>query len=111
MELALSSLLLVCLVAAASPLLAEIPIGLRVPIVVVEILFGMALGPHVLDWVTPGPTVTVLGNLGLAFLFFLAGMEIDFEELRGAPAVRAVQGWVASAVLAAGIVEIGRAHV
>ena len=104
MEFSYSSLLLLSLVAAASPLLAEIPLGLRMPIVVLEIVLGIAVGPHVLGWATPGPTIAVLSNLGLAFLFFLAGMEIDFEELRGTPLVRATEGWIISALLAAALV-------
>jgi len=103
-EFSYSSLLLLSLVAAASPLLAEIPLGLRMPIVVLEIVLGITVGPHVLGWATPGPTIAVLSNLGLAFLFFLAGMEIDFEELRGTPLERATEGWIISALLAAALV-------
>jgi Kef-type K+ transport system membrane component KefB len=34
--------------AVAAPLLAEIPIGFRVPAVILEILLGIVIGPHVL---------------------------------------------------------------
>ncbi len=32
--------------AVAAPLLAEIPLGFRVPVVVIEVLLGIAIGPH-----------------------------------------------------------------
>ncbi len=32
--------------AVASPLLAEIPLGFKVPVVVLEVLLGIVMGPH-----------------------------------------------------------------
>jgi Kef-type K+ transport system membrane component KefB len=54
-----------------------------VPVVVGEILAGVIVGPSVLGWVTDGPILTFMADIGLAFLMFLAGMEIDFEMLLG----------------------------
>ena len=53
----------------------------RVPVVVGEILAGVIVGPSLLGWVTDGPILTFMSDIGLAFLMFLAGMEIDFEVL------------------------------
>jgi Kef-type K+ transport system membrane component KefB/Trk K+ transport system NAD-binding subunit len=53
----------------------------RVPIVVGEILAGIVLGPTLLGWVTEGPILTFMSDIGLAFLMFLAGMEIDLASL------------------------------
>ena len=39
------------LAAVAAPLLAEIPLGFRLPVVVLEVLLGIVIGPHVLDLV------------------------------------------------------------
>jgi len=86
----LFSLLVVALIAAAAPLVVDIPRSVRVPVVVVEILAGVLVGPHVLDLVTPGVVVAFLSAAGLAFLFFLAGMEVDFLQIRGQPARLAV---------------------
>ena len=36
------------LAAVAAPLLGEIPLGLRVPVVVLEVILGIVIGPHVL---------------------------------------------------------------
>jgi Kef-type K+ transport system membrane component KefB len=41
----------------------------------------------------------VLSKFGLAFLFFLAGFEIDFPAIRGRPILWAALGWLASLVV------------
>ena len=45
------SVLLVLLVAVAGPLLAELPVGFRVPAVVLEVILGIIIGPQVLGLV------------------------------------------------------------
>jgi Kef-type K+ transport system membrane component KefB len=73
----------VAAVAFAVPLLLGLFPGLRVPSVVLEIVVGIVLGPSVLDWVHVDLPLQVLSILGLAFLLFLAGLEIDLHQLRG----------------------------
>jgi Kef-type K+ transport system membrane component KefB len=51
----------------------------RLPVVVGEIVFGVLIGPSLLGWVTDGPILTFMSDIGLAFLMFLAGMEIEFD--------------------------------
>jgi Kef-type K+ transport system membrane component KefB len=73
-------------VIAAVALVAPLSVGLmrlRVPGVVVEILLGVAIGPHVLGWARADMAVTVLSTIGLSFLLLLAGLEVDFARLRG----------------------------
>jgi Kef-type K+ transport system membrane component KefB/Trk K+ transport system NAD-binding subunit len=53
----------------------------RLPTVVGEILAGVLVGPFVLGWVTDGLIVQFMADIGLAFLMFLAGLEIDFDTL------------------------------
>jgi Kef-type K+ transport system membrane component KefB len=79
-------LLAVAAVAFLAPLLLGLAPRFRVPAVVLEIVAGILLGP-VLHWVHLDLTIQVLSTLGLAFLLFLAGLEIDFDQLRG-PALR-----------------------
>jgi Kef-type K+ transport system membrane component KefB/Trk K+ transport system NAD-binding subunit len=55
----------------------------RIPMVVGEILAGVIVGPTLLGWVTDGPILTFMADIGLAFLMFLAGLEIDFRALFG----------------------------
>lgn len=55
----------------------------QIPVVVGEILAGIIVGSSVLGWVEEGTILAILGDIGLAFLMFLAGMEIDFDALFG----------------------------
>src|SRR5262249_35259740 len=55
----------------------------RLPSVVLEIVAGIVVGPSVLGWVHVDQAIAVISTLGLAFLLFLAGLEIDFARLRG----------------------------
>ncbi len=55
----------------------------RLPVVVGEIVFGVVVGPSILGWVTEGPILTFMSDIGLAFLMFLAGMEIEFGLIFG----------------------------
>jgi Kef-type K+ transport system membrane component KefB len=93
-------LLVVLLVAAVAPLFNELPIRLRLPLVVLELLFGILVGPQVLDLVAAEGSLKILSALGLSFLFFLAGMDLDFSTLRGRPLQLGVRGWTLSIALA-----------
>jgi Kef-type K+ transport system membrane component KefB len=93
-------LLVVLLVAAIAPLFNELPIRLRLPLVVLELLFGVVVGPQVLDLVASEGSLRMLSALGLSFLFFLAGMELDFARLRGRPLLLGLTGWALSIALA-----------
>lgn len=64
------------------PILAR---TIRVPAVVLEILFGLLIGPQVLGLIGSETAsegfVLVLAEIGLFLLMFLAGFEIDFTSL------------------------------
>jgi Kef-type K+ transport system membrane component KefB len=100
------NLLVVAVVALAAPLLvawasALVP-ALRVPAVVVEIVAGVLLGPAVLGVVETDLPVQVLAVIGLAFLLFLVGLELDVRSLRGRVLRLAVLGYVVSLALGTG---------
>jgi Kef-type K+ transport system membrane component KefB len=101
-----AALLVTAVIAVLAPLISEIPIGLRLPMVVVEVGLGIVVGPHVLAWASPIGMLALLGYLGLIFLFFLAGMEIDFESVRGRPLTLAIEGWGLSVVVALALAGI-----
>jgi Kef-type K+ transport system membrane component KefB len=82
-ELSLAGVVVVAAVAFAVPLLLGLAPGLRLPSVVLEIVVGIVLGPSVLGWVRVDLPLQVLSVLGLAFLLFLAGLEIDVHRLHG----------------------------
>jgi Kef-type K+ transport system membrane component KefB len=82
-ELSLAGVAVVAAVAFLVPLSLGLFPGLRLPSVVLEIAVGIVLGPSVLGWVHLDLPLQVLAILGLAFLLFLAGLEIDLDRLRG----------------------------
>ncbi len=83
MELAFTNLLAVALIAFAAPLALGLAPALRLPAVVLELVAGIAVGPAGLGWVEVDAPVEVLALLGLAILLFLAGLEVEFDQLRG----------------------------
>jgi len=82
-EVSFSGVVIVAAVAFAVPLLLGFAPGVRLPAVVLEIVAGIIIGPSVLGWVELDEAIEVLSVIGLAFLLFLAGLEIDVERLRG----------------------------
>ncbi|MGZ5331822.1 MAG: cation:proton antiporter, partial [Solirubrobacterales bacterium] len=76
---------------------------LTIPVVVLELLLGIIVGPEVAGIAAVDPTTEFLGNLGLGMLFFFAGYEIDFNRIKGQPMKLAGLGWALSLVLAYGI--------
>ena len=82
-EIDFSGLVLVAAVAFSAPLLLGLAPALRLPAVVLELVAGIAIGPSGLGWVEVDAPIEVLSLVGLAFLLFLSGLEIDFERLRG----------------------------
>ncbi len=83
MTLSFGNLLVVATIAVAAPLVLGLIPSLRVPAVVLEIVAGIVVGPAGLGWVEVDVPVQVLALIGLAFLLFLAGLEIDVAKLRG----------------------------
>jgi Kef-type K+ transport system membrane component KefB len=97
----LDGLLIVVAVAFAAPFLLGLAPGLRIPAVVLEIVAGIIVGPSVLGWVELDATIEVLATLGLAFLLFLGGLEVDFRALRGRLVNLTLRGYALS--LAVGV--------
>jgi Kef-type K+ transport system membrane component KefB len=73
---------------------------LPLPVVVVEIVLGIAVGPELLGLAQPDAFLDFFASLGLGMLFFFAGYEIDFDQIRGVPLRLAALGWLLSLVLA-----------
>ena len=100
MELGFVNLLIVTTVAFAAPFVLGLAPSVRLPAVVLEIVLGIVVGPSVLGWVEVDEPVAVLSIVGLAFLLFLAGLEIDFHQLRGRALRVAGTGFAASFAIA-----------
>jgi Kef-type K+ transport system membrane component KefB len=82
-ELSFDNLLIVVAAGFVAPLVLGLFPRVRLPAVVLEIVIGIVIGPAVLGWVEVDEPVEVLSLIGLAFLLFLAGLEIDLAALRG----------------------------
>jgi Kef-type K+ transport system membrane component KefB/mannitol/fructose-specific phosphotransferase system IIA component (Ntr-type) len=61
----------------AAPLLFE---RLRVPGIIGLIVAGAVVGPHGLGLLDRDPTIVLLGTVGLLYLVFLAGLELDLHR-------------------------------
>ncbi|WP_406834984.1 cation:proton antiporter [Streptomyces sp. AHU1] len=97
------NLLIVLAIAAGVPLLLATVPRLPLPGAVLEILAGIVLGPAVLNVVKADTAVNMLSVIGLGFLLFLAGLEIDIQQLRGPRAQLIGTGLFASTALAAAV--------
>jgi Kef-type K+ transport system membrane component KefB len=99
-----SSFFAIVLVAAiAATTVAIVPKGLAPPVVVIELLLGIVIGPEVLGLARSSDFIEFFSNLGLGMLFYFAGYEIDFERIRGAPLKLGALGWALSVGLAYGL--------
>jgi len=101
----LTTLLVITVVAALAPFVAALLARFRVPQVVVFILGGVLIGPEVLGWAQPG-AITLVANVGLGFLFLLAGYELDLELFREHVGRRAIVAWMVTAVLAVAVTGV-----
>ncbi len=95
-----SGLLIVAVVAFAAPLLLGLTPARRLPAIVLEIVAGIIIGPSVLGWVRVDLPLSILSVLGLAFLLFLAGLEVELERVRGRLLVFVGSGFLLSFGLA-----------
>src|SRR3954469_10049286 len=77
------NLLIVCAIVFAAPFLLGLFPGVRLPSVVLEIVAGIVVGPSLLGWGEVDETVAVVALVGLTFVLFLAGLEIELDKLRG----------------------------
>ena len=98
----LDDLVAVALVAALAPLVVAILPGPRIPQVVIFLLGGVLIGPHVLG-LAETSSIQLLSNIGLGFLFLMAGYELDPSLLRQRSGELAILGWLISAAIAVGV--------
>jgi Kef-type K+ transport system membrane component KefB len=101
----LQTLLAVVLVAALAPVIVSVLPGPKIPQVVFLILGGILIGPHVLGLANTG-SIQLLSNIGLGFLFLLAGYELDLQLFRDRTGRMAMLGWAISALLSVAAVAL-----
>ena len=78
-----TNLLIVVTIGLLAPLALGFFPRFRLPAIVLELVLGIVIGPSGLGWAKPDLPVSILALIGLAFLLFLAGLEIDVKRLRG----------------------------
>lgn len=96
----LISLFVIVLVAAVCPLIAKLIPNKLIPETVFLIIAGALLGPNMAGAIQLTDSVDLLSDLGLAFLFLLAGYEIDPKCLTGSQGKRGLITWLVSFAIA-----------
>jgi len=94
---------IVAVAAIGAITVAALPKRFAPPVVVLELILGILIGPEVLGLAESSDFVDFFANLGLGMLFFFAGYEIDFERIKGTPLKLGLLGWLLSVGLAYGI--------
>lgn len=102
-EATLVGLVWVIVIAAAAPIISDLIPRVRVPVVVLEILLGIAAGPYVLDLIHHSEGLEIAKEIGVIVLFFLAGFEVEFDGISGNPLRSAAKGWIGSVLIALAI--------
>lgn len=94
---------IVTVAALAAVTVVVVPSRFAPPVVVLELVMGIAIGPQVLHLAHSDDFIAFFSNLGLGMLFYFAGYEIDFERIEGKPLRLGAAGWALSVALAYGI--------
>lgn len=103
----LYSLVVIFAISAFAPIILGL---LRIPVAEVVFLIGAGIvfGPSVLGWIQIDEAIALMSEMGMAFLFFAAGLELEKKAIHGRSGKLAAIGWLASIVLAciaAGVLE------
>ena len=91
----------IALAALLGPILALV-MRRAIPDVVWLLVLGMVIGPHVLGVAHQTEPVEFLRELGMGFLFLLAGFEVSPKDMRGRQGTRAMFTWIVAVVLGFG---------
>lgn len=102
----LVSLTIIMAVAAVSPIVAQLIPGRFIPQTVLLLVAGAALGPYGLGIIEVNDAVKLLSELGMAFLFLLAGYEIDPKRLAGHQGKVGLVTWIITLGLAGLVVTL-----
>ena len=75
-------LFILSVIAFITPFLVSKLKRIKIPYKSGEIFVGIIVGKSCLNIVNPDITILFLSNLGLSYLMFLSGLEIDFSDLK-----------------------------
>jgi Kef-type K+ transport system membrane component KefB len=99
---AVGTLVLIALAAVLAPIISELTGRLAIPEIVIQIGFGILMGPFVFNLAHVDSVVTGLSDLGLTYLIFLAGYELNLGKIKGKPLRLATAGWGISLIIGLG---------
>lgn len=102
MNTELGTLVVLCAIAAAVPFIVGL-LRIRVAQVVLLLAFGVLFGPSMLGLIHVDSSITLLSEIGMGMLFFLAGYEIERRTVTGTGGKLAALGWGLSLLLASGL--------
>ena len=107
MELArgLETLLVAAAIAALAPMVVALLPGPRIPQVMVLLAGGVLVGPELLGW-ADRQAIDLLANVGLGFLFLLAGYELDPRLFRERAGRLAIVAWLVTVAIAGATVGV-----
>lgn len=98
--MAFVSLAVIAGAAFVCPVLAALVPGRAIPETVFLLLAGAVLGPHMLGFIHIDEAVSIVSELGLAFLFLLAGYEINPKHVVGGEGRWGLGAWIVSFLFA-----------
>ena len=101
----LEGLLVVAVVAALAPLMAMVLPGPRIAQVVLLLVGGVLIGPQVLG-LHARVEIELISNVGVGFLFLLAGYEFDPALFRERAGRLAIVAWLISVLVAVAVVTV-----
>ena len=81
MEINYFPLFIICIVAWFVPFVLSWFEISKIPAVIVLIVMGVIIGPAALDLIPEEPYIDFLADTGFLFLIFLAGLEIDINNI------------------------------
>ena len=105
-ETELITLLIISVCAFICPIASSLVPKKLIPETVFLLVAGMLVGPHVLGIAQIGDAAGLLSDLGLGFLFLLAGYEINPKELTGRGGRAGLVTWLISFAAAIAIIVV-----
>lgn len=98
------SLAIIAVVAFVAPVIAQAIPRKPIPETVLLLAFGAILGPNCMNHIWLTEPITLLSDLGLAFLFLLAGYEINPKMLTGTEGKKGLRTWLVTFAFALALV-------
>ncbi len=98
-----TTLLFTLLAGFLGPVITGVVPKLRLSPIILLIVLGILLGPSGYNLIQPQPILNALSRIGLAFLFFQVGLEVNFVGIKGRPLLWGIKGWLLSLGIAYGL--------